>query len=523
MGVDTFNKYSRYWYSPNKVTPDIFSYLYKDTGLLKLPLIVDSDRIPFFSDFYKYQCWTNPNLNYHYEIVPITGNNFVEILSSGFVIDNNQYYFKETIQSPIRTIEKNKKYSFNFTYNIHPLTYYLSRSIDVMFSKKANIQNITNSYEGYNYKAKPDLSFPLYELPPDWRRIFVTFKSKDSFSYITIGCFDTIFKTLPIIDSCFNNTTNLFLDDICLYEIRSIVGPDTVCINETVPLTSSLGMPYYWSLDANGNDTLSKDSIFYYKAVKTQMIYAFGKYAKDSLLLYADTFSKALFKDTVQFCSGDGFILDGGLKTTYSKYTWNTTETGQSISISSPGKYTLTKTNIYRCVQKDSIIAIMHDLPTIEMEETYSLCKGIQESIIINAGNHYSCYWSPINYNQCQIITSYTGKLLLTVRNENNCKAEKEINIIDNCDLKVFIPNAFTPVGNNPVFVPVVAYGSEISMQIFNRWGEKLFEQKGPQVGWDGIYQGEYCMEGIYFYIIKVKPLDGGGELMYKAFFRLLQ
>ena len=39
-------------------------------------------------------------------------------------------------------------------------------------------------------------------------------------------------------------------------------------------------------------------------------------------------------------------------------------------------------------------------------------------------------------------------------------------------------------------------------MQIFNRWGELLYETNNPDKGWDGTYNGQPCIGGIYVWLI---------------------
>ena len=75
----------------------------------------------------------------------------------------------------------------------------------------------------------------------------------------------------------------------------------------------------------------------------------------------------------------------------------------------------------------------------------------------------------------------------------------------------VFIPNAFTPNKNdlNEIFKPQGIYIYNYSMKIFNRWGEKLFDSEGCDIGWDGKYKGQYAPEGVYIYQVNVKGTDG--------------
>lgn len=75
----------------------------------------------------------------------------------------------------------------------------------------------------------------------------------------------------------------------------------------------------------------------------------------------------------------------------------------------------------------------------------------------------------------------------------------------------LYIPNAFTPNGNqlNEVFVPVGQYLYNYHLELYNQWGEKLFETEDCMQAWDGTYNGEKCPQGIYFYKFTARGADG--------------
>jgi hypothetical protein len=52
----------------------------------------------------------------------------------------------------------------------------------------------------------------------------------------------------------------------------------------------------------------------------------------------------------------------------------------------------------------------------------------------------------------------------------------------------IFVPNAFTPEGLNPIFLPVVSNvdPSYYTFSIIDRWGQIVFETSDPTVGWNG-------------------------------------
>ncbi len=81
-------------------------------------------------------------------------------------------------------------------------------------------------------------------------------------------------------------------------------------------------------------------------------------------------------------------------------------------------------------------------------------------------------------------------------------------------DFFFHLPNAFTPDPNgssvNQTFKPLASkYVKSYTMEIYNRWGEKVFESKDINIGWDGTYKGELCQQDIYLCRIYVIPYFG--------------
>lgn len=72
-----------------------------------------------------------------------------------------------------------------------------------------------------------------------------------------------------------------------------------------------------------------------------------------------------------------------------------------------------------------------------------------------------------------------------------------------------FVPNSFTPNGDgvNDLFFPE-GEGIDFTnytMQIFNRWGEVLFESSDASKGWDGTYKGKSLKADTYIWKIVAK------------------
>ena len=66
----------------------------------------------------------------------------------------------------------------------------------------------------------------------------------------------------------------------------------------------------------------------------------------------------------------------------------------------------------------------------------------------------------------------------------------------------VYIPNAFTPNGDgvNDSWTIYTNAVKQFKLEIFNRWGEKVFETENSGQGWDGTFKGKPAENGIYVY-----------------------
>ena len=89
-----------------------------------------------------------------------------------------------------------------------------------------------------------------------------------------------------------------------------------------------------------------------------------------------------------------------------------------------------------------------------------------------------------------------------------NVSSFSNIICIDNCP-EYTLPNIFSPNGDalNDVFEPFpYRYVDRISMTIYNRWGETVFETEDPAIQWDGKHRdsGKVCTDGAYYYVIRV-------------------
>lgn len=78
----------------------------------------------------------------------------------------------------------------------------------------------------------------------------------------------------------------------------------------------------------------------------------------------------------------------------------------------------------------------------------------------------------------------------------------------------IYIPNAFTPNGDglNDSFGGMGEGITDYNMQIFDRWGNLLFESNNIDVQWDGNYKNEIVPMGVYVFKLSAKGPGSNGK-----------
>ncbi|MNE59047.1 PKD domain protein [compost metagenome] len=100
----------------------------------------------------------------------------------------------------------------------------------------------------------------------------------------------------------------------------------------------------------------------------------------------------------------------------------------------------------------------------------------------------------------------------LNANNEYNCPDQAHLVVIVKPSFELFVPNVFTPDGDefNNTFV-AKGYGileTDFTMEIYDRWGELIFESHNMEIGWDGSYAGEErVQDGTYTWVIRFRDL----------------
>ena len=77
--------------------------------------------------------------------------------------------------------------------------------------------------------------------------------------------------------------------------------------------------------------------------------------------------------------------------------------------------------------------------------------------------------------------------------------------------MSLYIPNTFTPNGDgiNDTFGVAGEAIKDFNIQVYNRWGEMIFETANANERWDGTFKGTKVPMGTYVYRISAQSASG--------------
>lgn len=105
---------------------------------------------------------------------------------------------------------------------------------------------------------------------------------------------------------------------------------------------------------------------------------------------------------------------------------------------------------------------------------------------------------------------AYIGTNWIYYSFPTNCNETDSIAIEVGCDLSIFVPNGFTPNGDDENELFSVSGNNVISfeMSIYDRWGELMFKMNDINATWDGTFNGKVVPTGTYSYVFNAYGKD---------------
>lgn len=134
------------------------------------------------------------------------------------------------------------------------------------------------------------------------------------------------------------------------------------------------------------------------------------------------------------------------------------------------------------------------------------------------------CYPAPCTYTISVtgsevLVGCYAMRVADSNRNITELTDSVCIDVYDCLDYR--LPNVFTPNGDgiNDMFTPFLPYSgvTKIEMEIYNRWGKRVFRTTDPDILWDGADETTHqpSSDGVYYYGCKLYVNTLAGEIYY--------
>jgi gliding motility-associated-like protein len=316
------------------------------------------------------------------------------------------------------------------------------------------------------------------------------------------------------------------LSNVLTIVIDSFPKPETsnsspLCEGSNLSLQTKNGATYLWS-GPNNFSSLEQAPVIPAVTItnagkyRVQVLSAGGCLAQDSTNVVISPLPVAdAGLDTI-ICQDNKVLLQasGG-----EKFSWRPTSGLSNASISNPNaspaittRYIVTVTNQGGCKDEDSISITVLKKPVANAGIDKSILEG--QSVQLNGSTdttaNVNLFWSPPQFindplSLKPLVNPPTDNYYtLTVNSTNGCGTATD-EVFIRVFKKVIIPNAFTPNGDgiNDVWeiVGLETYHESVT-EVYNRYGQLVFRQRGYTRPWNGKLNGASLPLGTYYYII---------------------
>ncbi len=324
----------------------------------------------------------------------------------------------------------------------------------------------------------------------------------------------------------------------------------SLCLGDQVDVTSSVNnagsnVTYEWFI--NGVSTSSSDTAYTYTATNNGDILSLTITALDACVSPSQLESNDIVFNvnptptaTLSIASTNGLLCEGTDITFTSvatnagmnpQYIWTVNNTSAGVNsdvfVSSP----LTAGDVVSaylisdnpCSINDTAFAnqlIILQSPEVNAGVDVSILEGdsIQLSAIGSIPGIYT--WSPSGTLNSAFVSApwasptTTTEYTVVLTTTDGCSAQDGVVITVKEDLVIY--TSFTPNGdgvNDTWIIDNIEEYEACTVEIFNRWGNKVYSSVGYSAPWDGKHEGEMQPFGVYQYIIHLydgaKPLEG--------------
>lgn len=315
---------------------------------------------------------------------------------------------------------------------------------------------------------------------------------------------DTIFHPLAL-----GPTGNMMLE-----------GPDSLCANESGTYSISLQgadvEDVHWSLSTS-NSTIVALYFTHNSLLDVTVSGSDGCTYHDDLLVQVSPLPIASFSIVADPCDSTAELLN--ISQSADTYFWDfgngeTSNSPSPTSLFDPSEgEVITLVAFNDCgVDTAQQLLDMDPVPQLTLVGPRFICsdKPVEFHIAYSGPGLHNIHWSTGDTTATILTSPEDGEsIVVTASDDHGCLlgSTYPVHYIgDGGSGSAYIPNVFTPNedGMNESFAPVIKSGF-ISMEIFNRWGQEIYETQDVNKPWHGDHKDAQVPDGTYVYIVKWK------------------
>ncbi|MCW3161166.1 choice-of-anchor L domain-containing protein [Chryseobacterium oryctis] len=270
-----------------------------------------------------------------------------------------------------------------------------------------------------------------------------------------------------------------------------------ICSGESVVLTASGGVTYQWGDTSNTGAVRTVSPT----QTTTYTVYAIGaqncKSAQPATITIEVVPALVSNLKGGMICEGDQITLDAGQGPNYT-YIWNTGDTSQTISVNTPGTYTVTITNgvCTKDYTTKVVRAIIPEIINVDYKD-----NGVMTITASNPSNgplEYSID-NGLTWHNSNVFTNVPKNTVISIR-----VRVKFTSCVSFVEYFTFVmQNVITPNGDNVndiIDFRGVSDYKDFKGVIFDRYGKEVFKASSLTPYWDGYFQGKRLPTASYWY-----------------------
>jgi len=333
------------------------------------------------------------------------------------------------------------------------------------------------------------------------------------------------------------SSNSIFMVVHPLPTVGAVTGPSAVCVGASVPIVPSVPGGTWSSNNATVATINTVSGEAQSLAVGSALIsYTIGPdvngcSARTTFTLNVITSSFTLTGTAGNLgCYDDSsgsVILVVDSPTTGYTYTWSHGASLATATGLSTGTYSVLVTDTAsRCKRSASFTLTQPDslYAVISHEERICNAGGFLKAEVSGGTPGYQYVWRSVQdtVSGAQVTPRFSGVYTLTVTDTNGCTGRWAQIFFDIPCNSVDAMGGFSPNGdgfNDRWLVFGLAEYPKNTVQVFDKWGDMVFEKTNYQSDWDGVSTGgAHLPDGAYYYLVKLnEPSKTGGDNVFKG------